>query len=251
MEVHHHTQSARKKWVHYFWEFLMLFLAVFCGFLAENQREHFIEHKREKEYIRSLIRDVATDTVNINDLIFNPTLGFASIQKTCDSLIDGFAEYRIHFTVAGERQMRWLLNTGFPDFIYTDRTMQQLKNAGGLRLIRNLTAADSIISYDAAVRDIFLELESLGEFFSAIRNFRIDNFSMRRRQELRRDHSDAGIEKMKISLWTGPDAIASDKLYNLIWFYRGVIESRIGYLIDLKLKGAMLIEVLRKEYHLK
>ena len=46
MEVHHHahlasgeTHTSRKKWTHYLWEFLMLFLAVFCGFLAENQRE--------------------------------------------------------------------------------------------------------------------------------------------------------------------------------------------------------------------
>ncbi len=38
MEVHAHTHTAaesvslrgRKKWTHYFWEFLMLFLAVFC-----------------------------------------------------------------------------------------------------------------------------------------------------------------------------------------------------------------------------
>ena len=40
MEVHAHTQpdfhqgKHRKKWTHYFWEFFMLFLAVFCGFLA-------------------------------------------------------------------------------------------------------------------------------------------------------------------------------------------------------------------------
>ena len=38
MEVHAHTHTERKKWTHYLWEFLMLFLAVFCGFLAENQR---------------------------------------------------------------------------------------------------------------------------------------------------------------------------------------------------------------------
>jgi hypothetical protein len=34
MEVHAHARTARKKWTHYFWEFLMLFFAVFCGFLA-------------------------------------------------------------------------------------------------------------------------------------------------------------------------------------------------------------------------
>ena len=28
----------------------MLFLAVFCGFLAEYQLEHTIEHRKEKQY---------------------------------------------------------------------------------------------------------------------------------------------------------------------------------------------------------
>ncbi len=60
MEVHHHSHTPdshreRKKWTHYFWEFLMLFLAVFCGFLAENQREHMVEHKREKQYMQSML----------------------------------------------------------------------------------------------------------------------------------------------------------------------------------------------------
>ncbi len=43
MEVHAHSHTPRKKRTHYFWEFLVLFLAVFCGFLTENQREHYIE----------------------------------------------------------------------------------------------------------------------------------------------------------------------------------------------------------------
>ena len=30
MEVHAHTHTARKKWTHYFWEFLMLFAVVIC-----------------------------------------------------------------------------------------------------------------------------------------------------------------------------------------------------------------------------
>ena len=62
MEVHAHTHTPRKKWTHYFWEFIMLFLAVFCGFLAENQREHMVEHQREKQYMESLLSDLAADT---------------------------------------------------------------------------------------------------------------------------------------------------------------------------------------------
>ena len=65
MEVHAHTHTARKKWTHYFWEFLMLFLAVFCGFLAEYQLEHKIERDREKKYIRSFIEDLKSDTLFI------------------------------------------------------------------------------------------------------------------------------------------------------------------------------------------
>src|SRR5216117_3676300 len=77
MEVHAHTHTSdpdpstssghrgRKKWTHYLWEFLMLFLAVFCGFLAENLREHRIEKDREKQYIQSLMNDLKTDVINI------------------------------------------------------------------------------------------------------------------------------------------------------------------------------------------
>src|SRR6188472_4668773 len=65
MEVHAHTHTPRKKWTHYLWEFLMLFLAVFCGFLAENQREHMIENQRERKFISSLVKDVELDIVSL------------------------------------------------------------------------------------------------------------------------------------------------------------------------------------------
>ncbi len=70
MEVHAHTHTARKKWTHYFWEFLMLFLAVFCGFLAEYQLEHVIEHQREKKYVRLLIEDLKADTANLTFCLY-------------------------------------------------------------------------------------------------------------------------------------------------------------------------------------
>src|SRR5688572_24275218 len=84
MEVHHHAHSQRKRWSHYFWEFLMLFLAVFAGFLAENQREHFIEHRREKEYMKSLLEDLQLDSVTMNRIYL---LGVHQIVKL-DSLIE-------------------------------------------------------------------------------------------------------------------------------------------------------------------
>jgi len=41
-------------------------LAVFCGFLAENQREHSVENKRAKEYARSLVHDLSNDTSQLS-----------------------------------------------------------------------------------------------------------------------------------------------------------------------------------------
>jgi hypothetical protein len=65
MDIHHHPHTERKKWTHYFWEFFMLFLAVTLGFFVENQREHFIEHQREKQYMVSLVEDLETDTAEL------------------------------------------------------------------------------------------------------------------------------------------------------------------------------------------
>jgi hypothetical protein len=46
----------------------MLFLAVFCGFLAEYQLEHKIEKNRERQFIVSMIEDLKADTGTISIL---------------------------------------------------------------------------------------------------------------------------------------------------------------------------------------
>src|SRR5678815_3658240 len=74
MEVHHHSHTVpiaigRKKFTHYLWEFLMLFLAVFCGFLAENQREHMVEHQREKDFMKSMLEDLRTDSIKLTLIV--------------------------------------------------------------------------------------------------------------------------------------------------------------------------------------
>src|SRR5678816_4445702 len=69
MEVHHHSHTERKKWTHYFWEFLMLFLAVFCGFLAEYQLEHMIEKQKARQYISSFLQDLEIDNTQFDLLI--------------------------------------------------------------------------------------------------------------------------------------------------------------------------------------
>src|SRR5687768_17795453 len=68
MEVHQHTHTPRKKWTHYFWEFLMLFLAVTLGFFVENEREHYIEKTRAKELAKNLLEDLKSDTATMHQI---------------------------------------------------------------------------------------------------------------------------------------------------------------------------------------
>ena len=69
MEVHAHTHTPRKKWTHYLWEFLMLFLAVFAGFLAENQREHIVEKRRAHQFLQSMLLDVQDNMKHLDSLM--------------------------------------------------------------------------------------------------------------------------------------------------------------------------------------
>jgi len=143
MEVHAHTHTPRKKWTHYFWEFLMLFLAVFCGFLAENQREHMVDNKKEKEFMRSLIEDLKEDTSRINYSVRR----LETDIKNADSLVmlyvqeDKDKKYERNMSLYGLRA------SSSVDVVFSDRTSSQLKGTGAMRLVRKKEVADSILRY--------------------------------------------------------------------------------------------------------
>ncbi|HEX6846399.1 MAG TPA: hypothetical protein VF144_05450 [Chitinophagaceae bacterium] len=145
MEVHHHSHTSRKKWTHYFWEFLMLFLAVFCRFLAEYQLEHTIEHNRERQFITTLVEDLKSDTAQLQSNVNYRK----SRERMCDSLIIYLSDHKNK----GNDIYFYARNLSRPQYFSpNDRTLQQLKNSGGLRLIRNLRVSDKIMSYDQDLR---------------------------------------------------------------------------------------------------
>ena len=167
MEVHAHTHTARKKWTHYFWEFLMLFLAVFCGFLAEYQLEHKIENDRERQYMESLYYDLQRDTANLRRGL---ELGVSQKGKL-DSLVVILNTQEI---TGKNIEMLYMLqgNTGRVLNVFLEtRTSSQLKNAGGMRLIRKKNVADSIIGYWRRIEVCDLvsnRLEQLSELRSSL-----------------------------------------------------------------------------------
>ena len=155
MEVHAHTHfpsgGTRKNWTHYLWEFLMLFLAVFCGFLAENFREKQVENHREKQLIRSLYNDIKGDTANLSRIIASRTVREADLDSAFELLNSSTAKEH-----TGQIYLRAITisRTLAYRFVPNDGTIQQLKNAGGLRLIRKSEVVDSITKYDATIRNL-------------------------------------------------------------------------------------------------
>jgi hypothetical protein len=169
MEVHHHPDIHHnpKKWKEYFLEFLMIFLAVIMGFIAENIREHFVLKKHEKEYMVSLVRDLNNDIagltrseasvkryVNSADTIFS-LLKYADFKNTSGDI------YYFGRTIA--LRNLWRSNDG---------TIQQLNYSGGLRLIENKSVIDSIQDYIDKLKVLsqFLSLEDaqLSEYRKAM-----------------------------------------------------------------------------------
>ena len=149
MEVHSHTHTERKKWTHYFWEFLMLFLAVFCGFLAEYQLEHKIEKDREKQFMQTMAEDLKSDSAQLNRLIKSRKSRIRELDTLFhviandEYLKDGRKVYALY------EFPYWDILRFFP----SDRTMQQLKNGGNLRLIRKRNVSNALIKYDVWVRN--------------------------------------------------------------------------------------------------
>jgi hypothetical protein len=163
MEVHAHSHTSRKKWTHYLWEFLMLFLAVFCGFLAENQREHMIEHQREIKYIKSLIKDVELDIISLRQA--------SDVRKKYTSYYDSLGYLLKDHNDSGLNDIYFFARHAgrTTDFKYHDGTIQQLKSSGSLRLVRNKNVADSIIIYDNEIIKVILDQQQVYES-----KFRID-----------------------------------------------------------------------------
>ncbi|MBS1658991.1 MAG: hypothetical protein JST18_12960 [Bacteroidetes bacterium] len=151
MEVHHHTHHEHEKrnWKSYFWEFLMLFLAVSLGFFVENQREHYIENQRAKEFSKSLIEDLQNDIVAIR------------AQKKIATTYIAFADSLINLSqtkLEGRNAARFSFYTRFAywtqPIVWNRATFDQIKNSGSLRYFKNQKLLDKMMKYDGLVNDI-------------------------------------------------------------------------------------------------
>lgn len=157
METHaHHLHKAPSHgWKHYFFEFLMLFLAVSLGFFVENQREHYVEHQRANEFAKSLVQDLQNDTTSIN------------IQKKSSEIFVAITDSLLSLSernLEGRNAAEFSFYTRFmywtAPIIWSRATFEQIKNSGSLRYFKNYQLLEKLMKYNVLVNDVQSESEN-------------------------------------------------------------------------------------------
>jgi hypothetical protein len=133
-----------KSWTTYTWEFFMLFLAVFCGFLAEYQLENQLDSDREKKFISSLVNDLLLDSQD--------AAKFLKRNQEKVEIYDTILKlYNKDFSKKENSKrlyIYFLKSTGLPMFDPHTATLTQLKSSGSLGLIQKQNVIDRILRYD-------------------------------------------------------------------------------------------------------
>ncbi len=240
MEVHAHTHTARKKWTHYFWEFLMLFLAVLCGFLAENIREHRVEHKRAKQFALSLLNDLKEDTAALNTVIGYGNKKFDAVDSLVGQLeqpIDKWNDILI-YTYQGfaGRTRPFRPNSG---------TYEQMKASGSLRYF-NQHLTDLLNQYDVQAKRTAVREDIHQNYASNLLNpFVLHVLDIRSVIQIQDGKSPAypmvfrKTDKETIALWINYATVTQSTQQRTVVEYNTMLE-----------KAKHLITALKIEYHL-
>jgi hypothetical protein len=246
MEVHHHPQLDHKPkaWKEYVLEGLMIFLAVTMGFFAETIREGISDGAKGREYIRSFVQDLKHDTANFSALTAfdqNKMIALNNLSPCFDTIEKNNKSVSCLLPIMEKSASNKVVN-------FTDGTMQQLKNAGGFRLL-NEVDKDSIVAFDHAVR--------------AFQNFESTMFQQR--QDIVRDvyvklinfkaepmlHPGAAkTVATAIPLFYSNDKSLINEYFNDLTLYRRVINYQLGAVQRFKKRETGLIRYFENKYNL-
>jgi len=163
MEVHQHGHVHEKvKWKEYVFQFLMLFLAVFLGSLAENKREHGIENEKEKEYMRSLVTDLENDSSITN--LYSSSI-FEQVRK-----IDTLQDLLSSDPDKNSAQIKKCYDLSYFIRVYYtvffNERISQLISSGNMRLIKTKGVADSILEYYNGIKNVEAQKELYTEYIN-------------------------------------------------------------------------------------
>jgi hypothetical protein len=135
-----------------------------------------------------------------------------------------------------------------PDLVYpTDRTLFQLKNSGGMRLIRNKKAAASINAYDSRGKRVINQQSYYEEYLMQVTaaSAKLFDFTELHKERNRRS---ARFDSAKL---VNPDQDKLLALANSSIMFKGVLQMYVIRLEEMEKEAVNLMQTLRKEYDLE
>ncbi len=127
--------SILRNWKKYVFEFVMLFLAVFLGFVAENARENFAEKQQAMELAKSFYDELRNDSIEVAAKIE----GRIKKEQSIEYMVNFFRDSSLaSSSKALTINFIWAMTVRTP-IIFTPRTvvLEQLKSSGSLRYFKN------------------------------------------------------------------------------------------------------------------
>ena len=223
----------------------MLFLAVFCGFLAESYRETLVNKEKAHHYIQNMVADLKEDTADVNFAIYYQQLWVNHLDSGLQIPIDRLKDlntqdsFYYHFLPF----YSWIQT-----FIQNDNTITQLKT-GGFNLIRNEKVVDSINLVYNLYRDV-----KFANDYNIICYWDI----VRKAQELMDLPAPSATIEENIpkhilqneEMFFKYDKPAIHQLYSMINNAKGSLVATIVSEKQYKEKAERLLTYLQKEYHL-
>lgn len=148
MEVHHpHHIGHKKKWNEYIIEFIMLFVAVSLGFFAENLREQQVEKHREISYLQNVHEDLQLDMKSIDTVIKSNDARLITLDSLFSKLKDE--------SITNEDVYYYVRNLALRSTFESSHVgFDQIKSAGGLRMIKNKEITLGIQQYEKTLSSI-------------------------------------------------------------------------------------------------
>jgi len=236
------VHNPKKKVKAYFFDFFMLFLAVTLGFFVNNLNENISERQREKQYITSLINDLIIDTVQIQE-----------IHSTIESQIDGIDS--ILHILENKDQNNFINNLYYYSFKYlnsatfftsSDRTISQLKSAGGLRLIQKKGESDNIVQYYSSSENVEYNMEYCLKEFYKIMDSEKEIFNL----GILRGHNINSLRSLKDLKLLIDDPLRLNHFYNQILMYMSALMNYNLLLTDLNKEAKSLLSFTKESYNI-
>jgi hypothetical protein len=134
-----------------------------------------------------------------------------------------------------------------PDLMYpTDRTLYQLKNAGGMRLIRKKSSANTIIEYDNSGKQVLNQQVYYENYLTDLTAASVELINFPELWSGSYNQTGSYVNAKLIS----NDPHSLRKMGNLAKMFQGVIRQYVNRLNEMKTGAIQMSAVLKTDYHI-